>query len=177
MFMIDLATGSGPLGSRGQGRGPQGRGPSLRTSLAAAVLGVAASTAQALTPLPPVCYPHQEGASAGEPSDLGSGIVSRSEAFGRGDDSWRKWEVVTQCESGLSIAVQLDSYDEAPAVRALVRSAIASPEVITFSDLAQRLDHTIGQAFIDEGRPANVETCVCNHFYPDLRGTKAPYPG
>ena len=130
-----------------------------RPGLLALALCLASTTAQALAPPFPECYPYQEGIDAGWPENLGSGMVSRSEAFEQPDGSWREWKVVTECASGQSIAVAIEDYNQGEAVNALVRSAIQSPEVITFSDLARRLDRALGEAFIDQSRPRDVETC------------------
>ncbi len=146
-----------------------------RAGLAALVLCLAATTAHALTPLPPECYPHQEGIHTDWPADLGSGMVSRAESFQQADDSWRLWTIITECSSGRSIAVAVEDYEQNEAVNALVRSAIQSPEIIGLGELARRLDRAFGEAFIDQSRPATVETCPCNLFYPNLQGNKIPY--
>jgi len=116
--------------------------------------------------------------SSNDPQDLGDGIVARTEIFyGEDGSSDRLWDMVTHCASGISIAVKVDTSEDIGAVRALVQSAIASSEVFTLEDLTARLDQAMGTAIIDEGRPASVETCACQHFYPELRGTKTPFQG
>ena len=157
----------------GAGRGACAR--KSRAGLLALIMCLASTTAQALAPALPECYPYQEDVDAGWPENLGRGMVSRSESFRQPDGSWRDWMVVTECASGQSIAVAIADYEQGEAVNALVRSAIQSPEVITLSDLAGRLDRALGEAFIDQSQPADVETCPCQHFYPDLRGSKTPF--
>ena len=161
------------LALEGAGRGARAR--NSRAGLLALTLCLLSTTAPALSPPLPVCYPYQEGADAGWPENLGSGMVSRSESYEQPDGSWRDWMVVTECASGQSIAVAIEDYNQGEAVNALVRSAIQSPEVFTVRDLARRLDRALGEAFIDQSQPANVETCPCQHFYPDLRGSKTPF--
>ncbi len=74
--------------------------------------------------------------------------------FGDGDTS-SNWAVVTQCASGLIIAVLVEEWPEAQAVKAFVRPAVASKEVITFSSLSERLDQAFSGAIIDQSRPTN----------------------
>ena len=62
-------------------------------------------------------------------------------------------------------------------MKAFVRAAVASEEVMTFSSLSEQLDQAFGRAFIDQSRPANVETCARSTFYRELRGDKQPFSG
>ena len=162
------------LASLGAGSRARARAP--WAGLVGLALALTATTAQALAPPVPVCYPHQDGMASYDPADLGDGIVARTEIFYGEDGSYdRRWDVVTHCASGISIAAQLSSNEDVEVVRALVRSAIASPQVFTLEDLTERLDQARGTAIIDGGRPADVETCACQHFYPELRGDKQPF--
>ena len=158
-----------------EGAGSEARARNPRAGLLGLALCLLSTTAQALSPVLPECYPYQEGVHAGWPENLGSGMVSRPESFEQPDGSWRDWMVVTECASGQSIAIAVADYEQGAAVNALVRSAIQSPEAITFADLARQLDRALGEAFIDQSRPANAETCPCQHYYPDLRGSKTPF--
>ena len=90
------------------------------TSLSVPAFGLALSVsmAQATPPMPALCDPMQSHLCVSNPEDLGNGLVARMETFFGDGDTSSNWTVVTQCASGLTIAVPVEEWPEAQAVKA-----------------------------------------------------------
>jgi hypothetical protein len=129
---------------------------------------------QARAPVPQCLLETAEGMLILDVYDLGNGMTSHLE----NQQSRGSHLVVSSCHTGQFLRVSVweghgAQRREYPAVLEVFDALSAPSGLVTFDALAQALAKEGVPAFSGISR---AETCACQARYPDLRGTKTPYP-
>ena len=142
-------------------------------------LGMFATHANALTPLPPACS--YDGITTVEGRDV---IDSRNSEGGIAyyatlDAAGRLRTYLEQCKSGKILraisgpdSTPLASSRSSESLRTQILNALSPDTTITFSKLRRNLRD---MKIATKRYTSNIESCACNAYFPELRGTKTPY--